>query len=537
MIVGRRATAAEAAASAAPTSRRAWTLAVTCLGVALVMASMIALNIALEDIALATNATQTQLTWVVDGYTLVLACLLLPAGALGDRYGRREAMLIGLAIFAVGSIGPVFFDSPIQMIAARAVAGLGAALIMPATLSLLTVVYPPEDRTKAVGIWAGVAGSGAIIGMLGSVVLLHVWSWQSIFWALGGSAAALFALTLTVTSSRDPDAPPVDWPGAVLIGAAVGVFVYGIIEAPARGWTNPVVYCSVTAGIALAVAFGFVEFRRRQPLLEVRLFADPAFATGAATIVVFFGANFGLFYLEMQFLQLVKDYSPMSTALAFSPLIAGVASLSALSFWYLPKLGLRLVVFIGLMLMAVAFFWLYGIDVDSTYPSLLWRLLLLSVGLGLLTAPTTWAIMNAVPDQKQGVASAVNDLARELGAAIGIAIAGSVLAAHYTHSLASQLSAFPEPVRGPASDSLAQAQKVSDTLGPQGPQLSHVAETAFMDGMHSSLLVVGIIVAVSAVLIGLWAPGRDGQQLRLLRRPSTRRRATDGEARSAQAPA
>ncbi len=414
MIIARYATAAESAVSAVPTRRRAWTLAVTCLGVALVMASMIALNVALADIAVATNATQTQLTWVVDGYTLVLACLLLPAGAVADRYGRRVAMLVGSAIFAVGSIGPVFFDSPFQIIAARAVAGLGAALIMPATLSLLAVVYPPEDRTKAVGIWSGVAGSGALIGMLGSVVLLHFWSWQSIFWALGGSAVALFALTTTVTSSRDPDAPLVDWSGAVLIGAAVGMLVYGIIEAPAQGWTNPVVYCSVIAGIALITTFGFVEFRRRQPLLEVRLFADPGFATGAATIVVVFGANFGLFYLVMQYLQLVKGYSPMSTALALSPLMAGVVSLSALSFWYLPKLGLRLVVFIGLMLMAVAFFWLYGIDTDSTYPQLLWRLLLLGVGVGLLTAPTTGAIINAVPDQKLGVASAVNDLAREL---------------------------------------------------------------------------------------------------------------------------
>src|ERR1700676_549235 len=200
--------------------RRTWTLVVACMGVALVIASMIALNTALGDIAVTTSATQSQLTWVVDGYTLVLACLLLPAGAIGDRCGRRGALLIGLSIFSLASVTPVIFDSPMQIIASRAAAGAGAAFVMPATLSLLTVAYPKEERTKAVGIWAGVAGSGAVVGMLGSGLLLHFFAWQSIFWALGGGGLLVLVLTLTVSSSRDSAAPPVDWLGAVLIGAA-----------------------------------------------------------------------------------------------------------------------------------------------------------------------------------------------------------------------------------------------------------------------------------------------------------------------------
>jgi MFS family permease len=507
-----------------PGRRRTWTLIVACAGVALVVASMVALNTALGDIAVATSATQTQLAWVVDGYTLVLACLLLPAGAIGDRYGRRGAMLAGLAVFAVASIAPLLFDSPIQIIVARAVAGAGAAFIMPATLSLLTAVYPPEDRTKAVGIWAGVAGSGGALGMLGSGVLLHFWPWQSIFWGLGTGAVVLLLLTLTVSSSRVIDAPPVDWPAAVLVGAALALFVFGILEAPARGWTNPVVYACMAGGLAFAVLFGIVELRRRQPLLDVRLLADPAFAAGAATIVVMFAATLGFLYLLMQYLQLIKGYSPIGTAFAISPLMLGIVSLSALSFWYLPKLGLRAVLLVGLLLISMGFFLLHDIDVDSSYLDQLWRWLVLSVGIGLITAPATSAIMTAVPDNKQGVASAVNDAGREIGAALGIAVAGSILAARYTDRISPVLASFPEPVRGPASDSLAQALKASSMLGPQGEQLARSSEIAFMHAMQTSVLVVAVIAAVAAVLIGLWAPGRDGQQLRVSQRLTSRSR-------------
>lgn len=186
-----------------PSRQRVWTLVVACLGVALVICSMIALNTALGDIAVTTSATQSQLTWVVDGYTLTLACLLLPAGAIGDRYGRRSALLVGLALFTLACLAPVFFNVPWQIIAARALAGAGAAFVMPATLSLLTEVYPKEERTKAVGVWAAVAGSGAVLGMLGSGVLLHFWQWQSVFWALSGAGVVVFALTAS--------APARDW--------------------------------------------------------------------------------------------------------------------------------------------------------------------------------------------------------------------------------------------------------------------------------------------------------------------------------------
>jgi len=488
------------------------------MGVALVVASMIALNTALGDIAVSTSATQTQLTWVVDSYTLVLACLLLPAGAIGDRYGRRAALLIGVAIFSVASIAPVFLDSPVQIIVSRAVAGAGAAFVMPATLSLLTVVYPKAERTKAVGIWAGVAGSGAVAGMLGSGLLLHFFRWQSIFWALAGVGLLLFVLTLTVAESKDSQAAQIDWSGAAIIGSAVALFVFGVIEAPSRGWGDPLVYGCIAAGLMLAAVFGFVELRRRHPLLDVRLFGRPDFATGSAGVMVLFLANFGFFYVLMQYAQLVLEYSPLQTALSVSPLIVPMAILSGLSFWYLPRMGLRLVLFLGLAIMAVGFFCTLRLGLHSSYLDLVWPLVVLATGIGLCTAPTTSAIMGAVPDEKQGVASAVNDTARELGAAIGIAMAGSILAAQYTRSLAPRLSMFPQPVRGPATGSLAEAVQISTRLGPQGHTLADISRDAFLQAMHSSFLVMGLVIAAAAVLIGAWAPGRDGRQLRPVRR-------------------
>ncbi len=505
---------------------RAWTLAVACLGVALVVASMTALNTALGDLAVATSATQTQLTWIVDGYTVALACLLLPAGAIGDRYGRRGALLVGLVIFSVGSMAPAIVHAPLQIIAGRAVAGVGAAFVMPATLSLLTVAYPKEDRMKAVGVWAGTAGCGGVLGMLGSGLLLRFWDWHAIFWSLGIAGLVIFALACTVSSSRDNDAPRVDWLGAVLIGAAVASSVFAILQAPERGWSDSLVWGGLIAGAVIATVFGVVEFRLgfrgSQPLLDMRLFGDPSFATGVATIVVIFGATFGFFYLGIQHVQQIMGYSPLMTAAAFGPFMVPLGIFSALSFWYVPKLGLRLVLFLGMLLTAVGFACMQVLNLNSTYLDLAWPALILSTGIGFCTAPTTSAIMGAVPDEKQGVASAVNDTTREMGGALGIAVAGSILAGRYSHELAPRLAQFPAPVRGPATDSLAKAVEVAAKLGPQGNQLAEVAKMAFLTSLHASTTVMAVIVAVAAVLIGLWAPGRDGRQLRVVRRLRSR---------------
>lgn len=492
---------------------RAWTLCIACLGVLLVISSMVALNTALGDIAVAMSASQTQLTWIVDVYTLALACLLLPAGAIGDRFGRRVALLAGLAVFAAASVVPAVCSDPGYVIAARGVAGAGAAFIMPATLSLLTTAYPKDQRAKAIAIWAGVAGCGAIVGMLGSGVLLQVWSWQAVFWGFAIGAALIFVLTLTIAESKDPDATPLDVVGAVTIGVAVAVLVFGILEAPARGWGHPVVLCCIAAGVLLMIAFGIVELRRVHPLLDVRLFRVPEFATGAAAITALFMTMFGFFFLEMQLLQLVLGYSPLGTAVALSPLAVPLLILSPLSAWYLPRLGLRFVVFTGLMLMATGLLCMRGLAVDATYWELAWPLLIISTGVGLFTAPTTSAIMTSAPDDKQGVASAVNDTTREMGAALGIALAGSMLAAGYTHEILPALGGYPEPLRRAAAGSLGEALNAATQLGPNGTDLIFAAKMSFLYAMQSSLTVLAVVTAVAALVISLFAPGRDGRLL------------------------
>jgi EmrB/QacA subfamily drug resistance transporter len=497
---------------------RAWLLAVACLDVLMVVASMVALNAALPDIAVQTSATQSQLTWVIDGYTLVLACLLLPAGALGDRYGRRGALLVGLAVFAAAALAPLHFERPLEIIISRGVAGVGAALIMPATLSLLTAAFPRSERNKAVGIWSGVVGAGAVAGFLGTGVLLHFFEWQSIFVAFAVGAVALFALTCTIRSSRDESGKPVDWIGGVLIAAAVAAFVFGVIEAPARGWSHPSVWGCMAGGLALAAAFAVVQLKRRHPLLDIRLFRRPDFATGAVGITFLFAANFGFFFVVMQHMQLVLGYSPLTTAFALAPLVVPVLLLGATTHLWLPRIGLRLAVSLGLLIIAVGLVCMRVLDIGSPYLDLAWPLLIVSTGIGLCTAPTTSAIMNAVSDDKQGVASAVNDTTREIGAALGIAAAGSVLAAHYQAVLRPALDAFPDAARGPALDSLAQALGVAEQLGPAGEALALEAQRAFLSAMDLSLSVLAALVVIAAVFVGVWAPGRDGRQLRVVRR-------------------
>jgi hypothetical protein len=271
--------------------------------------------------------------------------------------------------------------------------------------------------------------------------------------------------------------------------------------------------------------FTVVELRRRFPLLDVRLFSRPDFATGSVGVTFLFFANFGFFYVVMQYIQLVMGYSPLQTALALAPLVVPVVALSVTSRWYLPRLGLGVTVSVGLLIVAAGLISMRALDVGSSYLDLTWLLLITSTGVGLCTAPTTSAIMSAVPDEKQGVASAVNDTTREVGAALGIAVAGSMLAAQYTNTLAPTLAHFPEQVRESAIGSLAEALAVSGRIGPEGPRLAELAQSAFLHAMDASLLVLAIVIAVAAVFVAIWSPGADGRQVRIVRRLLLRRRA------------
>jgi len=509
---------------------RGWLLAVTCLCVLLVISAMIALNTALGDIARDTLATQAQLTWIIDAYTLALACLLLLGGTLGDRYGRRGALIVGLVVFGVSSLIPVFVDTPIGLIVGRAVTGVGAALVLPATLSLLTGAYPREERNKAVGVWAGVAGAGAIVGFLGAGLLLEVSTWRAIFWAFTAVALTLAMAALTIGTSRDENTTPIDWAGGLLIGVALAALVLGLVEAPARGWTGSLVWGCFGLSAVTAVLFVVVEVRRRYPLLDVRLFRRADFATGVVTVTFLFLTTFGYFFLCMQHLQLVLGYGAIKTAFATSPMALFVVIPGLLTYRILPRFGLRLVLTTGLVLMASGLVWMGQLDVAASYWDLLWPMVVMSSGVGICTAPATVAITGAVPDEKQGVASAVNDAGREVGAAIGIAVTGSVLAAEYTRVITPSLGEFPQAVREQASESLALALAIAERLGPTGDRLQLSATTAFVEAVGVTATVLGATVAVGAVVVGVWAPGRDGAQFNVIeqwRKPGRHRAIKD----------
>jgi hypothetical protein len=273
----------------------------------------------------------------------------------------------------------------------------------------------------------------------------------------------------------------------------------------------------MTAGVVLAAVFAIVELRRNHPLLDIRLFGRPDFATGAVGITCLFFANFGFFFVAMQYMQLILDYSPLQTAFALTPLAVPIMVLGATLHLYLPKVGLRTAVALGLFLIGAGLFCMRFLDAGSTYIDMVWPFLIVSTGIGLCVAPTTSAIMNAVPDEKQGVASAVNDTTREVGAAVGIAVAGSVLAAQYHNVLGPALAGFPEQVREPALDSLAHALAVAGQMGPQGTRLADLATSAFVQAMDLSLLVLAAALFVAAAFVAIWAPGRNGQQYRFLR--------------------
>ena len=491
-----------------PRLRPGVTLLAGCAGVALVVGSMVAFNTALGDIARATSASQTQLTWIVDGYTVALACMLLPAGAIGDRYGRRSALLGGLTVFGVASVAPAWIDSPDAIVAWRIAAGAGAAFVMPATLALMAQAYPRSERARIVGLWAGVAGCAGVAGMLGSALLLQVSDWRAICWALGAAAIVVAATACAVPPSVDVDAPRVDWPGSVLIAAAIAVVVMALLDAPQRGWDHPLTVAGLAAGGGLGWLFVVVERRRAAPLVDIAVFADVRFAAAVATVVVLFASTFGFFYLAMQYAQLILGYSALSAALAFAPFALPVVALSALSFRFAPRLGLPTVLGAGLGLIAVGFASMTLLQRDSPYVLLALTVLVIGSGIGLCTASATSAIMAAVRDERQGLGSAINDAAREIGAAVGIAVAGSVLAERYTHTVATRLQPLPELLRAPVIDSPGQALQVAGTLGADGERIREAAVTAFLTATHTAALVL----AIAAGGASMWVAWRARQQ-------------------------
>jgi EmrB/QacA subfamily drug resistance transporter len=420
------------AAESVERERRWWVLAAMCLSLVTISLSNTSLNVALPTLERDLHASSAGLQWIVDAYSLVFAGCLLTAGAAGDRFGRRAALNVGLVIFGLASALATLSSSAGQLIAARGVMGVGAAFIMPATLSVIAHVFPPDERSRAVAIWAGFAGAGGAAGsVLSGWLLQHFW-WGSIF--LSNVAAVVVALivgAVLVPSSKDESAPRLDPVGAMLSIVGLAVLLYAIIEAPGNGWLSRETGVGLAAAAVTLALFVLWEQTVAEPMLDLGLFRDRTFTGAASTITVIFFVMYGTVFVVTQVLQVALGYTPLEAGLRILPLPLAFMASAPQSARLVRRWGLRPVVCCGLGLLAVGTGLLSLSATSGTYPVLAAGLLVAAIGMGLTTAPSTGAIMFSVPLGKAGVASAVNDTTRELGGSLGVAALGSVLTSSY----------------------------------------------------------------------------------------------------------
>jgi EmrB/QacA subfamily drug resistance transporter len=424
-------------------SGRWWALGCLCLSLVLITANNSSLNVNLPSLQRALHASNSELQWVVDAYGLVFAGLLLPAGALADRYGRKAALQLGLTVFGLASALAMAASAPWQLVACRAAMGAGAAFIMPGTLSILTNIFTGHERSRAIAIWAAFAGLGGVLGPLTSGWLLEHFYWGSAF-AINVPivAIALAAGMVLLPNSKDADDTKLDPIGVGLVVAGLVVFLFGIIDGPEHGWLSPEIVISLLLGITLLGAFVRWELLRNEPMLDIRLFRNRSFAVGSGTITMQYFALFGFLFVFSQYLQRSLGYSPLQAAAAQLPIGLLVLVGAPLSSRMVQRFGPRAVVSSGLACTAAGFLLIAASTRSSSLPVLLAAEALIGLGLGQTTAPSTTLIMNSVRSSKAGVGSAVNDLSRELGGALGIAVLGSVVNALYSAGAGSRQDAF-----------------------------------------------------------------------------------------------
>jgi len=483
--------------------RRRQILLVLCLSLLIVVIDNTILNTALPTLARVLHAGTSSLQWITDAYTLCFAGLLIPAGALGDRYGRRRSLVGGLVVFAAGSALAAFSSGSGVLIAARVIMGLGAAFVMPATLSILNAVFPPKERPQAIAAWSAVTGAGVVIGpTLGGLLLSHFW-WGSVFLInLPLAALALIGVLLTVPETAEPSRQRFDLLGVVLIAGSLFALVDAIIEAPDRGWTAITTLAEIAAGLVALAVFAGWELRIRNPLIDLRVFRNRAFSAAAGSVTVVFFALFGSLFVLTQYLQLVLGYSPLAAGVRALPFALATAALSPVSPLLAKRFGTRVVIPAGMVLMGIGLLDFATAGVHTSYPPLAIAVAIMGAGMGLVMAPASNTIMTTVPAHQAGAGSAINDTIREVGGALGVAIVGSLSAAVYRSHLTSLLAGahVPAAMTHVATGSVAAANAVGTQVGGAGGhQLVAAAHSAFVTSMADGMRVAAAVVALSAL--------------------------------------
>jgi EmrB/QacA subfamily drug resistance transporter len=489
--------------------RRWWTLGVLCVSLMVISVDNTILNVALPSIVRDLGADGSQLQWIIDSYTIVFAGLLLTAGALGDRFGRKKALMTGLVLFGTFSAFASQAGSPTELIVARGLMGMGGALIFPTTLSILTNTFAGAERAKAIGIWAGVSGLGIVIGPLGGGLLLEHFSWGAVFLVNVPLCTVALALAwFLVPDSRDPAETKLDPVGAGLSIVAMALLLYGIIEAPDLGWGNPRVIAVLVGGVVVLGAFIWWEMHTAHPMLDVRFFENPRFSAASATITLTFFALFGSTFLLTQYFQFVLGYSPLKAGFMTAPVAVGIMTFAPQAPRFVERFGTKRVVVAGLCLVATALcFYASDTVMSSVLGGGLVRVLF-GAGMGLTTAPATESIMGSLPPGKAGVGSAVNDTTRQTGGALGVAVLGSLFLFRY-QTLIGGAESVPQSARTALQNSIGKALDAAQTLtGAAQQHTIDLARDAFVDAMRLVYFIAAAVVLVAAFVAGRYLPAR-----------------------------
>lgn len=487
-----------------------------CVSVFVVSVDATIVNVALPTLSRELDADTAQLQWIVDAYTLVMAGLMLSMGSLSDRFGRRGWLSAGLALFAITSVYAAQVDSADALIWARAAMGVGAAVIFPATLSLITNIFvDPVKRAKAIGLWAAMVGVGVAAGPISGGWLLEHFSWGSVFLVnVPIAAVAIVGGVLFIPTSRDPSAPPVDVPGLVLSSIGITALVYTVIEAPTWGWGSAHTATGFAVAVVVLAAFALWERRTPHPMLDVSVFTNRRFSGGSLAVTAGFLTLFGFIFVITQYFQFIKGYSAFETGVRLLPVAISIAVASIVGPRIVERIGTTAVVAGGLVTFAAGLAWASTADASTPYIQIALQMVLLGGGLGLTTAPATESIMGSLSADKAGVGSAVNDTTRELGGTLGVAIVGSVFASIYSSRLSDNavVSALPEPVRVTMERSMAAAQQVVAQLPrPVIPDVRAAVDNAFLDGMQVGSLVSAGIALGAAIIVAWLLPARARQ--------------------------
>jgi EmrB/QacA subfamily drug resistance transporter len=481
-------------------ARRWAILAVLCVSLMIVIIGNTALNVAIPRLAEDLGASTTDLQWMVDSYALVFAGMLFTAGTIGDRFGRKGTLQFGLFLFMAGTLVAAVGSSSAQVIGGRALMGLAAAFVMPSTLSILTNVFPAHERPKAIGVWAGIAGGGAALGPIASGYLLgHFW-WGSVFLVnIPVIVIALVAGKVLLPTSRDPEQPPLDIPGALLSIVGLGSLVYGIIEGPSHGWLSGESLLIFGVSAVVLALFGWRELTARHPMLDLRLFRDRRFSVASGGMTLVFFAMFGTFFLVSQYFQLVLGYSAFASGLFQLPMAFLMMVTAPQAPGLVARFGAARVVPVGLLSVAIGLLLFSQMGTDTSIWWMYGPLLCLGGGMAITMTPLTTLIMSSVSLGKAGVGSAMNDTTRELGGALGVAVLGSLLTSAYTSSIDGALDGLSAADRAVADTGMVGAFRIADQLGTSGAGLVDAAKHAFMDGVHLASLTGAAVVVVAAV--------------------------------------